>query len=249
MRLVILAIAALAAITLAGCGGVATRNQEAHQQYVELVGKREAAQRADDADTAAKRAQDYAAIAAKCTDSACVQNVAAFKTITDVVHDAMAGGRASAAAAIPPPPYERDGAAKFRDIVSGATPLLSTVANAWVNVRQSDNAVRTSEAQYQFLSSTVGSMADVAQGAQPDITVGGDYVTGTQRIGDEHNGDTVGRDLTGGDHVDVADSTVDSYNGDNRDNCTTGNGAAGGVGGEGDESSGAPGGAGGSCGG
>jgi hypothetical protein len=259
-RSLLLACIALAVLSVAACGGVATRNQEAHAKFVAMVDKRDAAQRQAEAEATAKRATDYAAIAAKCTDSACVQSVAAFKAITDAVHDAMAGSRAGSAASIPAPPYERDAAAKFRDIVSGATPLLGTVASAWVNVRQSDNAVRTSEAQYEFLGSAVTGMADVARDAQPNVTVGGDYVTGTQHIGDaitgdgnatrdSQVGDNAGRDMTGRDHIDIADSTIDSFNGDDRDNCTAGDGADGGNGGTGAGSGGASGGGGGACGG
>lgn len=228
MRALILLLSILA---LAACSSAPTRNASAYRDYVEIIRK----DAADNAKTAAaerdKRAREFDVLASKCTNDACVQQLAAFKSVTEIATAAIGGQARGAAQPLPAPPRERDWAEKFHDVVIGITPLATGLGNAAVTWHQSDNSVKQTAQQYQFYGTAFGAMRDVAQSAQPNITVGGDYVTGTQHTGDTvtgdgnatrgssiHNGDAIagdgnathgsqvgdnaGRDQTGGDHQD-----------------------------------------------
>ncbi len=194
----------LLALTLAACASPAPRNDARWQAYAQITAASAEAQR----QSAAEQSAQFDKLAAACPagDGTCVVAVAGFKAM------AQSGGTAQANNQIPAPPLERDFAAKARDLLAGISPLASTLAGAVVSYRQSDNALRTSEAQYGFLSNTVGAMATVADGAQPNISVGGNW------------GDTYGNDYTGGDRSEtniggdsigrdrIADSTIGDGN-------------------------------------
>lgn len=183
------------------CSSTASRNDARWHSYAQITAASAEAQR----QSAAEQSAQFDKLAAACpaSDGTCVVAVAGFKAL------AQQGGTPPAAASIPPPPLERDFAAKARDLLTGITPLASTLAGAAVSYRQSDNATRTAEAQYGFLSNTVGAMATVADGAQPNISVGGNW------------GDTYGNDYTGGDRTDIGGDAIggdrisDSTVGDN----------------------------------
>jgi hypothetical protein len=188
---------------LAACASTASRNDARWQSYAQITAASAEAQR----QSAAEQSAQFNALAAACPvgDGTCVVAVAGFKAL------AQAGGTAQPAATIPAPPLERDFASKARDLLAGVSPLASALAGAAVSYRQSDNALRTAEAQYGFLSNTVGAMATVAESAQPNISVGGNW------------GDTYGNDYTGGDRTQT-DIGGDSIGGDRIADSTIGDG-------------------------
>lgn len=188
----------------AACASNTYRNDARWQAYAQITAASAEAQR----QSAAEQSAQFDKLAAACpaTDDTCVVAVAGFKAL------AQSSAAARATTPIPAPPFERDFAAQARDLLVGISPLASTLAGAAVSYRQSDNAVRTSEAQYGFLSNAVDAMATVADGAQPNISVGGNW------------GDTYGNDYTGGDRSEtniggdsigrdrIADSTIGDGN-------------------------------------
>ncbi len=175
-RIMILVVVVFAAV-VAGCTSAPTRSN--YDAYGELLSKQQAAE--------SNLIASIASTANACTDSRCVEHVAAMAAM------AAAGGRGSSAVA--PPPREPSSAEQFAQVVGAMSPFLGAVVNGAVQWRQSDNAVRTSEAQYGYLDSVLGQaltgMASVADSAVPSITVGGNY------------GDTYGNGFTGRDRTET----------------------------------------------
>ena len=223
------AFAILAAIALlSGCATprAADANYTAYVQFVQ-----------QQAEADQRRFESIAATAQQCTTDACVQQVAALAALAQA-----GGGRSSASIA----PYQRQFHPAW-GILGAAVPALINGAVSW---RQTEVNRDVSIAQYEWLG---GMMRDLSQSPAlhapeaPAITVGGDYVTGQQHIGDtigrdvigrdQHIGDDIGRDAIAGDqHVgddigrDVIDNTgnigsdnrIDSpgpYDNDQGDSC------------------------------
>lgn len=164
--------------------------------------------------------------AAGCTDDSCRVAVAAIAAL------AQTGKQGNTIAPFQP---QQSTAAKIGLALVGQ---LSPIASAAVNWHQSDNSRDVQIAQYSFLEGVIANAGEALEGLAPSISVGGDYVTGGQ-IGDSNGdgsamngsqvGDNVGRDQTGGDHIDhsgdvggdwrdTSDGPID--NSDPGDDCT-----------------------------
>lgn len=216
MRHIPLLLAFAAALLLGGCATPQV-SKPGYAAYLEFVGQQQA--------RANERVAGIAAAAQSCNDARCVENVAAMAALASV----SGGGNAVLPA---PPPRELSGAEKFAAVAGALSPLAGVLVNGAVQWHQADTSRDVSLAQYGALdhitSSTVGAMANVATGATPSITVGGDYVPGTQIGGDAVGGSQtrVGGDQIGRDRVDnnglIGDynhwqSPVDNHAGDCRD--------------------------------
>jgi len=163
-----------------------------------------------------------------CADDTCRVAIAGFSALATQNNE-------NQALTATPPPYERDGASKFRDVLTGLVPILSTLSGAAVNFKQAEYNRDIQLGQYSFLSSAVAHTTTAAQNvanAGPRIEVGGDYVSGTQ-----HVGDTVGRDQISGTQAitnTTTETTTRDSNNNNRNNsnddsnnggsCASGNG-------------------------
>lgn len=186
---------------LAGCSGVATRNAALYDAARSADVKQAQAEALAEASASAERAKAFAALAAKCADSACISALGDKMVLSDSIAALKAAAQPDRTQTAVP--YERDGAAKFRDFMGGINPTLQSGINAAVAMRQSDNSTKVQlgdqattraiveSANASAASAAAGSNA-VAQSAiehaQPNITVGGDFVSGTQHTGDEING-------------------------------------------------------------
>ncbi len=251
---------AFAALLIAAClalAGCATTGG-ADADYTNYLRASQAS--AANADLAA---QSWGTMAAACTDSRCVEHVAAVRALAE----AGGGGRRNNGLA--PPPAKASNAEQFARVVGALAPIAGVAANAWVSVRQSDNSVRASEQQWGAISNIVGTSVganrDVAIAglgtagtlatAGPRIEVGGDYVSGTQThagrdmLGDGAQvGDRAGDDLaSGGSRIDnrVDNSDNSDHSGGNGGTCPGAPGAPGAAGGGGGGSLGGNGGNGG----
>lgn len=233
MKRMVFALAIIAGMLLAGCGG---DNYVREEYAVDESGKavtdangnpvvKSREYGGGDPDyaqyvaAAIQQAADTAPIdATACNgDARCVENLAAFAAIR-----AVAGGNRPTIQ--PPTPkvsgWERFGTAALRTLV----PL----AGAAVSWHQSDNATETSLAQYGFLGGVVrdvtASSTAVAQ-AGPSINVGGNYgdtaidnsqhgdtISDSGNVTDSNNGDHAGRDIVGRDRIDNSGN----YGSDNR---------------------------------
>lgn len=125
---------------------------------------------------------------------------------------------------------------------------LPAVVTAYVGIRQAEIGRDNTQAQYSFLGNAIEALAGSPALRAPSITVGGDYVPG--QIGDNVTGDgnatrgaqvgdNVGRDQTGGDHIDgsvIGDENRFSSPGPF--DCTAGSGAPGAAGANGGAGSG-----------
>lgn len=133
---------------------------------------------------------------------------------------------------------------------------LPAVVTGYVGIRQAEIGRDNTQAQYSFLGNAIEALAGSPAMQAPSITVGGDYVPG--QVGDNITGngnatrgaqvgDNVGRDQTGGDHIDgsvIGDEN--RFDSPGPFDCTAGAGASGAAGGTGSGSMGTTGGAGGS---
>lgn len=204
MRFALILSAALAAL-LCGC---ATTPDANYAQYVRFVEQQQTAQQ--------QRFASIAAAADKCSDDACVTTVAAFAALAQA-----GGGNATASLQ----PYRKTYHPAW-NILGASVPALINGAVSW---RQTEVNRDVSIAQYSWLG---GMMSDLANSpalqppAAPSITVGGDYVSGRQHVGDAiggdyitgHVGDAVGRDQIGGNqHIGDAIGR-DAIGGDRIDN-------------------------------
>lgn len=260
MNRLLLLFLSFVVLFLSACSSTPEKNADLWREQVRLQQE----QQARLAREAAEREVAILEQAASCVDDTCRVAIAGFVAM------ASQNGNGRAPVSLPAAPYERDAAAKWRDVLTGLTPLASTVVGGAVSWRQSDNSRAVSEAQYGFLESVVLGTADAAvrvAEAGPRVEVGGDYISG--QVGDNiagngnatrgsQIGDNAGGDQIGGDRNDgsvVGDGNRFSSPGPFRDfsddDCEAGDG---GDGGTGDTSNtGQPGtrsgGAGGSCGG
>lgn len=172
-------LTALAALS-AGCSTPAAV-KPGYAAYLEFVGAQQ--------ERANAQVAGIAATAQSCTDARCVEHVAALAALASM--GAGGGGQPTVA----PPPRELSGVEKFAAVAGALSPLAATLVTGAVQWHQADASRDVSLAQYGALdhitSTAVGAVADVARGAVPSVTVGGDYVSGTQtHIG----GDLIGRD-------------------------------------------------------
>jgi len=162
----------------------------------------------------------YLAQAQSCSDDTCRVAIAGFAALSTNNNQQQQTQQVQI-------PFERDGAAKFRDVLTGIVPILSTLTGAAVNYRQVETSRDVQLAQYNFLDSAIGytttAAANIAN-AGPRIEVGGDYVSGTQRVGDDITTNT----------TTITETTTRDSNNNNRNNsnddsnnggsCASGNG-------------------------
>lgn len=157
------------------------------------------------ADREAERAATASALASQCGgDAVCVTSIGMALLLG---RDGAGAGGGEPMPAAPAPKVS--GWDRMVGVVHAVTPL----AGIWAGVdagRQNRRAsVETARITWEGMRGIVGdtasAMGAVAAGAQPSITVGGDYVSGTQHHGDYAGRDSwsVGRDYTGGDRTDV----------------------------------------------
>lgn len=176
--LVLLLIAALA-----GCAS--TRQPDPnYSAYVRFVEQQQTAQQ--------QRFASIAATADGCQDDACRTTIAAFAALAQAN-----GGSGNATLQ----PYRREFHPAW-NILGASVPALINGAVAW---RQSENSRDVSIAQFDWLGGMMRDLANSPALQSPSVSVGGHYVTGQQHIGDDisgHIGDSIGRDVIGGDqHV------------------------------------------------
>lgn len=222
-------------LVLPACAGTQQRNAEMYRQAA-IDRQVEAKLQAD---KQREQHSNYLAQAQACADDTCRVAIAGFAALAS-------SGTQNQVTQAPPIPYERDGAAKFRDVLSGVVPIVSTLAGAAVNFRQSEINRDIQLGQYQFLGSAINSTTTAATNiatAGPRIDVGGDYISGTQHIGDTiagdgnatrggRIGDDVGRDQISGTQTITQDSgngnrTSSPDNSGNGGDCASGSGGAG----------------------
>lgn len=185
MRLFTLFAIAISIALLAGCAPAQTKAD--YQTYIEFVQRQQVAEEA--------RIATIAGTAAGCATDECRTHIAALAALSAASH----GGKPLPA----PPRQEPSTAGKVALALVGQLGPLASAAVSW---HQSDNATRSAEAQYQFLGGVVQSVVSSPALQSPTITVGGDYVSGEQHIGDAvggdlisgHIGDAVGGDLVSG---------------------------------------------------
>lgn len=176
-RILIVAMLVCLYALVAGCASSGPRPDANYAAYLDLISKQQAA---DDA-----RIAGIAATASACTDARCVEHVAAVAAL------AAAGGRDRPM----PEPY-REQPSLGKQLALALVGQVAPLASAAVNWHQSDNARRSTEAQYAYLGSVLTTaltgMRDASIKATPSVTVGGNY------------GDTYGDDYTGGDRSDTS---------------------------------------------
>jgi hypothetical protein len=183
-------LAALVVAALAGCA--TTAPDPNYSAYVRFVETQSAADH--------QRFMSIAGTAESCKSDGCVQQVAALAALAQA-----AGGRGGAQLQ----PYRRDPSAweRFGLAALGAVPGL---AQAYATIDAGRNSVEIARvgAQREIAiteawSATTTGVAGAFAGLPPStsISVGGDYVPGSQHIGDAIGGDVirVGRDNIGGD--------------------------------------------------
>lgn len=189
------------ALALAACASTPTADPN-YTARLEFIERQAAAER--------QQFQTIAQAAEKCSDDTCVTQVAALAAL------AAAAGRGSTPTV---EPYRKQFHPAW-NIVGAAVPVLANAAVTW---HQSDNSRDVSVAQFGWLGGVVRDVANSPALRSPNINVGGDYITGTQHIGDAvgrdlisgHVGDTVGRDQIAGDqHIGDAIGR-DNIGGDN----------------------------------
>lgn len=174
-------------------GACATTDERSYRDYLQ-------AQAAADARADAQLAT-ISQQATACSDDTCRVAIAGFLALSR----GAAGGQRSVA---PPAPKAASG-------ILGFTKDLAGLA---VNAYLGNEGQRTTRALYSTFGSIVGSIAD-----RPTVQVGGDYITGTQHIGDAID---VGADYVVGDGnatngAQIGDRYGDDYTGRDRvDNST-----------------------------
>jgi len=126
-------------------------------------------------------------------DARCVENVAAMAALSHA-----AGSKSQ------PVEQYRPQQSFAQQLALGLVGNIAPLANAAVSWHQSDTSAKVSMAQYRYLdhvlSNAVTGMSATAINSQPNVNVGGDYVSGQATIVSGHIGDTtsVGRDLISG---------------------------------------------------
>ena len=170
---------------LIGCT-TAHKSDANYTAYIELLKDQ---QKRDDA-----RFAGYSAMAEACQgEPRCIEHVAAMAALSH------ASGSKS-----PMPEQYRPQQPFIQQLALGMVGQIAPLANAAVSWHQADTSARVSMAQYRYLdhvlSNAVNGMANTAIYSQPNVNVGGDYVSGQATIVSGHIGDTtsVGRDLISG---------------------------------------------------
>lgn len=213
MRIFALLIAILA---LAGCAGTAKRNADLYAQSRAADERAAQAAAIRESEAQAARAAEIAKLAAACTSDDCVAQLAMSLSLRDAINALAAGSKPQPQAT--PVPYERDGAAKFGDVLRGSSPLLLGLAGEWRNVELGAQRRDVDLGNQQRELGTVQAVAGLggAIAAQPPgIYVGGNYGdtdnstrgdvirdSGNSTITDSQNGDHAGRDIVGRDRID-----------------------------------------------
>lgn len=169
-------------VFLTGCASTREPTPE-YAAYIEFQ-KEARAQEARDRELSR---QQYAVIAGKCATDACAQTALLTLALVDVA--ASRGGPSQATQNIqpykaPPSVLETFGLGFFK--------IAPSLASAFVSLEQSDNAVRSSELQYGFLSGVINDVTGVVGNLQPNVNVGGNYITGDGNIGGDATGDGAG---------------------------------------------------------
>lgn len=240
-----LLFAVLILMMLAGCAGTATRNAALYTQARAADERAAQAAALREAEAQAARAAEIAALAERCTSDDCVRDVAQSITLRDAIAALSASNKPTTQAT--PVPYARDGAAKFRDVLSGASPLLLGLAGEVRNVKLSEHRRDVDLGDQRRELGTVQAVAGLGAtiAAQPPgIYVGGNYGdtdnstrgddirdSGNTTITDSQNGDHAGRDLIGRDRIDNtgnfgtdnrqgSDGPIDDHS-DPGDDCTS----------------------------
>lgn len=205
MRTLITLLLLSALLLLSGC---ATTGEAAFYARQEAAEQARAVRMAALADTSACNG-----------DATCVVAAKGFAAMAE-----LGGGGAQPQQYVPQPST----AARVGLALIGQLSPLASAAVAW---RSSDNSVRTAEAQFGFLGGVVSDVSNAsARSAEaafnvlpqlgPRIDVGGDYVSGTQHIGDATTvgRDQIGRDQFQGDWRTGDDSRRDTIGRDRIDN-------------------------------
>jgi hypothetical protein len=173
------AAAAALCLILAGCA--TTRPDPAYQAYIEAhtrAQQQQAAQLAAIADGSACNG-----------DPTCVTAAKGFAAMA-----AMAGGGAR---------IEQQ-RVQHHPAWGVLAAVLPSVVQGGVSVHQSRHSRDIALAQYDWLGSSIGALAGsqaLQPPAAPSINVGGDYIPGSQHVGDWTGGDRIGRDQRTGDDV------------------------------------------------
>lgn len=168
---------------LAGCT-TAHKPDANYTAYVEVVRESNRLEQS--------RVAGIAALGDACRGEArCVENIAAMAALSHA-----AGSKSQSVEQYRP--QQSFGQQLALGLVGNIAPL----ANAAVSWHQADKNAQVSIAQYRYLdsvlSNAVKGMANTAIYSQPNVNVGGDYVSGQATIVSGHIGDTVGRDLISG---------------------------------------------------
>ena len=222
--------ALLVFVLLSGCATTLDPNYQLYATNVRLQNEAEH-----------ERIGAIAQAAKECDDARCVENVAAMAALAQA-----GGGRGSSTQ-----PYQRTFHPAWGIVAAAAPQLIGAAAQIWTQKYASETARQNSHDQWQTLDNALSRVST-------NIEVGGDFVSGTQHIGDtvavgrdyigtQHLGDTIGGsqhvgDAIGGNRVDGDGNRFnsdgpwfDSFNGGN---CVSGAGGDGGTGAPG--GSGAP---------
>lgn len=165
---------------------------------------------------AAGRQQAPLVDASACTDSRCVEHVAALAALAQVA----GGGRQQIQAPAP----KRTFGDRAESIVKGALGILPALGGQYVGLESSRNSRDVALAQYGFLGGVISdtsAAASVVAQSGPRIDVGGDYVGGNRQdiaIGDDFTGgdrsETNTRTDVGGDQVGRDQHIGDTVGGD-----------------------------------
>lgn len=214
------------AVALAGCAGTAKRNADLYGQARAADERAAQAAAIRESEAQAARAAEIAKLAAACTSDDCVTDLATSLTLRDAINALAAGSKPQPQAT--PVPYARDGAAKFADLLRGASPLLLGLAGEWRNVELGAQRRDVDIANQQRELGTVQAVAGLGgtiAAQPPGIYVGGNYGdtdnstrgdvirdSGNSTITDSQNGDHAGRDIVGRDRIDNSGN----YGNDNR---------------------------------
>lgn len=173
---------------LSACAGVAKRNAGLYQTARDADVEQTKAESMADSNATAARATAFAALAAKCSpaDTACVVSLADKLVLSDAIAALKAAARPAQSQTRVP--YERDLAAKSRDVLSGVTPLASIAGNTWLAGKQSDTARDIALGDQATQRAIVETVAEL--GAQPTTVAGGDVIGGDRvetNIADSYN--------------------------------------------------------------
>ena len=223
MRSLFKLAAVLVIVALSACAGVAKRNAGLYATARTADVEQTEAESLAESNATAARATAFAALAAKCapTDTACVVSLADKLVLSDAIAALKAAAQPTRAQT--PVPYERDLAAKSRDVLTGITPLASIAGNTWLGGKQSDNARDIALGDQATQRAIVETVAEL--GALPTTVAGGDVIGGDRvetNISDSYNdssdnsarGDEI---AVSGDGSAVGDGN-ETVNGDNANN-------------------------------